>query len=259
MVCLISIFIIGEIGALRSSTLTDWVRTSDHKLQIRFASPVKADRASIPAVLDMYLGLHYGNRLTDGEWGCSIAHFRAQESALSIFPGEWSIFIEDDAKLNQDFDNYLDEVIISAPKDQSVPMGIQFYSDESSNSLNSHETAKPNELTPIKSPTLVGAVCYALNRAALGKVKNFSYKGVPVGKADFPAWRDAVTWHSPQRAGVSHPQKNHSSVGERVLASRHRNLAFKLAHLGVRVLLFIIPVPLVGNKFKWELGHIFHT
>jgi hypothetical protein len=257
VVCLINIFIIGNDGALRSSTLTDWVHTSNFNLQIRFISPVKADRSSIPAWIDGYLGLHYGNRLTDGEWGCSIAHYRAQEVASSISTSEWSLFLEDDAELSSDFDDFLDLVIGKVPKDHKFPMGIQFYFEESLGSKNLTTPDELVELKSINSTHLVGTVCYALNKEAIEEVKRFSYKGFPVGKADFPAWRDNVNWHSPNYSKVSHPQNNISSVGERVLASRKRGLAFKIAHFGIRVLLFMIPVPLVGNKFKWELGHVF--
>jgi GR25 family glycosyltransferase involved in LPS biosynthesis len=248
---MVDVFIIGIKGRLRSKSLEEWSNSGESAQTITFVDPVSYSRGQVPRLLDIYTGLHYGNRLTEGEWGCSLAHLSAQTLALSRF-SEWSLFLEDDALVSDNFTEELSHVESLLPLGHRIPLGVNCFGSRSQ----SGPTRNPSNLRFIDGSRPIGAVGYFLNRASLELATRYQYRGHPVGKADFPAWAHQVAWATLSPAIIFHVDDQISLVGPRKLASRHRGILFKAVHVATRVLLFLIPVIQIRNRLAWELDFI---
>jgi len=249
---MVEIFIVGVKGHLRSRSLEQWSSSDEYVQKIHFVDPVSYTRKQVPRLLDFYTGLHYGNRLTDGEWGCSMAHLRAQTLALSM-SCEWALFLEDDARLSDHFTEDLRNLVSLLPLSKKDPLGIHCFSSASKLGLSSN----PVSLEFLDASPPLGAVGYFLNLASLKLATRSQHRDHPVGKADFPAWAQQVAWARANPAIVFHEEDRISLVGPRQLASRHRGILFKLVHAATRIVLFLIPVIKIRNRLSWELDFIF--
>jgi hypothetical protein len=248
---MVDVFIIGIKGRLRSKSLGEWSDSGKSAQTITFVDPVSYSRGQVPRLLDMYTGLHYGNRLTDGEWGCSLAHLNAQTQALSK-SSEWVLILEDDARVSDNFAEELRILVSLLPLGQDHPLGVNCFGSKSAPRPLGNQV---NLEFLHRSPPL-GAVGYLLNQSALELATRSQYRDHPVGKADFPAWAHQVTWARARPAIVFHEEDQISFVGPRQLASRHRGILFKLVHAATRVLLFLLPVVNIRNRLSWEFDFI---
>jgi GR25 family glycosyltransferase involved in LPS biosynthesis len=248
---MVEIFIIGVKGHLRSRSLEQWSSSDEYVQKIHFVDPVSYTRKQVPRLLDLYTGLHYGNRLTDGEWGCSLAHLSAQTLALST-SSEWSLFLEDDARISDNFTEDLRKLVSLLPLSKEHPLGIHCFSSMSTSGL----SRNPVNLEFSDALPPLGAVGYFLNRASLELATRSHHRGHPVGKADYPAWSHQVAWAIADPAIVFHEEDQISLVGPRKLASRHRSTLFKMSHATMRVFLFFVPFIKIHNRLSWELDFI---
>ena len=247
----IEIYIIGLKGQLRSKSLEEWASSVECPYRIEFVEPIYYTRVQVPRILELYTGLHYGNRLTDGEWGCSMAHLRAQILALSM-SAEWAFFLEDDARLSNNFAEELRSLVTLLPLGERQPLGVQCFGSKST----SGPSHKPVSLEFLHRAPPIGAVGYLLNRATLDLVTRSQHRGHSVGKADFPAWGHQVAWATANPTIVFHEENSVSLVGPRKLASRPRGALFKSAHALTRLLLSLVPLVKIRKRLAWELDFI---
>jgi len=247
----LQVLIIGKSGSLRSRSLQSWVENDSSGVEVNFVSPVILQNSVVPKMLDTYLSLHYGSRLTNGEWGCSIAHLTAQKQARLI-GAEWSLFLEDDAEIGPNFTSSLFALLGLLPKVEDGACAVQCFG----NSVETMELEGGFQIIQLPTGEIpLGAVGYLMNYLGLEKATSSCYRGFPIGKADFPAWAVEVQWLSASPSLVSHSEASPSLVGQRISASRKRGPFFRIYHASVRLMLSVLPFPGVNRKLFWELGH----
>ena len=248
-----AILIIGEKDTLRSLTLQALIEDSDFQKLVSFIDPVFLQYRTIPRILDFYCSLHYGNQLTLGEWGCSLAHLNAQNYAVELGV-EWVLILEDDAELVPGFKESLNELLIILDDQGRTYDAIQCFVETSGVDVS---YSNGGALEPLSHHGVLqtGAVGYALHVSILDLCRKRAYKGFPIGKADFPAWSHLATWRQLQRPLVTHQAGAPSLVGERIKASASRGIFFKFGHALIRLVLSAIPFFQIPKRFQWELGH----
>lgn len=245
-----AVFIIGKPGQLRSYSLQNWV-SNQSSFTVHFVEPVIAKFEDAPFFLKTYLTLHYAHKLTDGEWGCAIAHQRAQYLAAELGMGH-ALFIEDDAEVGSDFTNVLSEALTKAVAVSQAPAVIHgyHYGSDPGKANGGIDELRPLALTPIY------AIAYLMNQAALEKSLAATYKSFPVGKADFPSWSASIEWFGLSLPlALGHDTKT-SIVGDRPFASKQTGLIWQLLLLAIRSLLVVIPTPVKRNRAGWELKQL---
>ena len=242
------VFIIGIPGQLRSSSLQNWV-SNQSSFEVYFVEPVMAKFQDAPFFLKTYLTLHYAHKLTDGEWGCAIAHQRAQIFAKGLGL-QHALFLEDDAEVESDFTKALTDALVKAAVVSHAPAVVHGYNYESyvTKAHGINEGLNTLVVTPIY------AIAYIMNQAALEMSIAASYKSFPVGKADFPSWSVSTSWF-----GLVHPlvighDTKTSIIGDRPIASKERGLIRQLLLLSIRLFLAIIPSPVRRDRAKWEIN-----
>jgi GR25 family glycosyltransferase involved in LPS biosynthesis len=250
-----AIFVIGTPGKLRSESLQNWL-SSQSEYVVHYIDPVFRKFSTAPIGLRVYLTLHYAHPLTDGEWGCSLAHLQAQEKAREL-DLDLALFMEDDAKINPRITDVLREGLSSPAllgAEPAVLHGYQNFMPEIENTTHlSKELATKVPVPPVY------AIAYIMNKPALEIAGGQSCKSMPIGKADFPAWSASTTWFSsPSPVAVGHDEFD-SVVGDRPLASRQTGLLWQVTLVFLRILLAALPTPVRVNKFEWELAAFFRN
>jgi hypothetical protein len=221
---------------------------------IAFVDPVFLQRRTVPPVLDFYCSLHYGNQLTLGEWGCSLAHLAAQKFAAELGV-EWALILEDDAELAPDFKESLINLLTSLSGSDHTYDAVQCFGPMGTSEI-AVEVSKKIIVNPVPFYETKGAVGYVLHRSTLSLCQKNTYKGFPIGKADFPAWSHLVTWGKLQNPLITHQDGAASLVGDRVKASVPRGLSFKVGHALLRAALSVTPLFRIPRRIHWELGHL---
>ena len=243
-----AVYVIGVKGELRSPKLASWLGQNQDILDIRFVEPLRVYRRQIPLVLRLYSAMHYGAKLTDGEWGASMAHLRAQQ--LANHSGQdFVLFLEDDAVPPTCEKTEFLAVLQSTHSNSNQPIGFQFFGQKRTSTFSRSKSEIPFY-------ELSGAVAYMLNQRAISLSVQSSYKGFPAGKADFPPWSCMVTWAQLWEPNFSHCSSAESLVGERARASLPRTLGFKVLHGLTRVVLSLVPLVPIQGRLKWELSHL---
>ena len=245
-----AIFVIGVPGQLRSSSLQNWV-SKQSSYTVHFVEPVIAKFADAPLFLKVYLTLHYAHKLTDGEWGCAIAHQRAQNLAAELGVRH-ALFLEDDAEVGTDFTNILSQTLTQASAVGQAPAVIHgyHYGLGLGNSNGEIDGLSPLPLTPIY------AIAYLMNKAALEKSLAATFKSFPVGKADFPSWSASTEWFRLAEPLVLGHDTKTSIVGDRLFASKQTGLIWQVLLLAIRSLLVVVPTPVRRNRASWELKQL---
>lgn len=239
------VFVIGEQGKLRSPSLQNWI-SSQREFELHFVSPVFERFSTAPSYLRTYLNLHYAHKLTDGEWGCSIAHLRAQELAAE-FNVSSALFLEDDAVVDAEFTHSIETSLRLGILTTAVPIALHGYFNPKSLDPNREALASVLPFPPVY------AIGYMLNRSAIRVAVASSFAHLPVGKADFPSWSASVSWFStPHPLALGHNELD-SVVGDRPTASRRSGFFWQIVLVSLRLILSISPTPVKLNKFKWEI------
>jgi GR25 family glycosyltransferase involved in LPS biosynthesis len=241
------VFIIGIPGQLRSSSLQNWV-SNQSSFEVRFVDPVIAKFEDAPFFLKTYLTMHYAHKLTDGEWGCAIAHQRAQSLAKQLGL-KHALFLEDDAEVESDFTKALTDALVKAVSVSHAPAVVHGYNYEA-------YVTRANGITEGLSTLVVTpiyAIAYIMNQAALEMSIAASYKSFPVGKADFPSWSASTAWFGLTNPLAMGHDTQSSVVGDRPIASRQTGLFWQLLLVSFRFVLTAIPTPVRRDRVKWEL------
>jgi hypothetical protein len=221
---------------------------------VGFVDPVFLQRRAVPPVLDFYCSLHYGNQLTLGEWGCSLAHLAAQKFAAELGV-EWALILEDDAELAPDFRESLNNLLSSLTSSDRTYDAVQCFGSMGTSEI-AVEASKEINVFPLPFYEIKGSVGYVLHRSTLSLCQKNTYKGFPIGKADFPAWSHLVTWGKLQSPLFTHQDDAASLVGDRIKASVPRGIFFKFCHALLRAALSVIPLFQIPGRIHWELGHL---
>ena len=250
-----AIFVIGTPGKLRSESLQNWL-SSQSEYVVHYIDPVFRKFNTAPIGLRVYLTLHYAHPLTDGEWGCSLAHLQAQEKAREL-DLDLALFMEDDAKINPRIAEVLREGLSSPTllgDEPAVLHSYQKFIPKISIPTHLSEELATKVLVPP-----VYAIAYIMNKPALEIAGSRSYRSMPIGKADFPAWSASTTWFSSSfPVAIGHDEFD-SVVGDRLLASRQTGLFWQITLVFLRILLAALPTPVRVNKFEWELAVFFRN
>jgi hypothetical protein len=250
----ILLVIIGDKLNLRSSSLGKLALESEWNEKMHFVDPVILDKPSAPWILDLYCWLHYGSRLTLGEWGSSLAHQKAQNLALDL-EGEWVLFLEDDAVIDSDFKRRISLLLDDLNSINTELAAIQCFGDLEENPP-SQAVYEVEKIRAVPFHEISGGVGYLLHRSTLALCNQISYFGHPIGKSDFPAWGHLANWWQVSRPLVHHDGTLVSLVGDRIRASAPRGLGFKFGHALIRVALSLIPILPIPRRSRWELGQL---
>jgi hypothetical protein len=223
---------------------------------VHYIDPVFRKFSTAPIGLRLYLTLHYAHALTDGEWGCSLAHLQAQEKAREL-DLDLALFLEDDAKISPRVTEVLRQGLSWPSLLGDEPAVLHGYgSDNSASTIPTHSSK--GFATKLLVPP-VYAIAYIMNRSALQVADAQSFRSMPIGKADFPAWSASTTWFSSSAPLAFGHDELGSVVGDRPLASKQTGIVWQIILLFFRILLTVLPTPVNKDKFNWELTLFFRN
>ena len=251
----ILLVIIGDKHNLRSSSLSKLTREPEWNGRIHFVKPVILEKRAVPWILDWYCRLHYGTRLTLGEWGSSLAHRKAQSLAANL-ESEWVFFMEDDAVIDSRFNNRIRSLSANLNSIDTTFAAIQCFGDREMTPP-TQTVLYPQQLRAVPFHEISGGVGYLLHKSTLTLCNKVSYLGHPIGKSDFPAWSHLATWWQVSNPFVYHDETLESLVGDRMKASAPRGFGFKVGHALIRAALSLSPLVPIPRRASWELGQLF--
>ena len=247
--------IIGHKNNLRSSSLNNLTLEPDWNEKIHFVEPVILEKRTAPWLLDLYCWMHYGSRLTLGEWGSSLAHREAQNLAADL-DSEWFFFMEDDAVIDSGFKNRISSLLAELNSIYLKFPAVQCFGKQETN-LETQTLNGRQQLRAVPFHEISGGVGYLLHKSTLALCNKTSYLGHPIGKSDFPAWSHLATWWQVSNPFVYHDSTLESLVGDRIQASAPKGFGFKVGHALMRAALSLSPFIPIPRRARWELGQLF--
>lgn len=209
--------VLGKPGCLRSEPLESFAAGVETCL---FVEPVRIEPGDRSETLvdDLLSEVLLGKRLSDSELGCAITHKNACASAIEVLGSQnemkWALFVEDDADLDAEVFNKIQNELNSL--DTEVATLVNY---DSRNQNRTFPSQRRNAEKPLLFSRFwfAGAVCYAVNRKGLQYLQNF--KELPIDfVADWPVYYSRLklfvsnqTWVyevlGPSSIGVRHNQK----------------------------------------------------
>jgi Glycosyltransferase family 25 (LPS biosynthesis protein) len=230
----LQLFIVGEMGSLRSSSLAAYLGST--RLPVTFIPPQYVDGSKRGSMVRFYERMLYLNPLTDGEVGCSVAHWLAQDSAR-VSDCEWGVFLEDDADLPRNFEEILKSLVSDVSGQVQEPVALQlFHKSYEASILESGNSSLARE----RAHRLRGTVAYCLSRSAIQSSSLAVFRGDVFCKADFPLWSSTCVWYQATPAVVGEASNVESLVGARVEAQKAISPAWQL----IRILMRMTSIPL---------------
>ena len=236
------LIVLGLPGKLRSQSLDELSQEVSNCVYVppRFKT---VDRNAL-TVNESRTKLLTGRKLSDADVSCALTHKRAVVAAETEFQTHehisWALIAEDDADIDlRTFQRVADE-LNSARID--VPVLVKFYSAPSLRHLTRRMTLSRRSNLLSSRHWLAGAVCYAMNRAAVREILPFAR--MPVDNvADWPIYYSRLNLLVSGEVSVSEVT-GPSTIGKRDsmgVFSRILLHSRQIRHLGILSRIYGLP------------------
>lgn len=207
----ITFIIIGLCGNLRSKPLDGFLGSG---IEHHIVSPVlyhnQKHRGQLATLSQQKLML--GRELSFAEVGCALAHRDAVLKAQNLFREdeclEWVVIAEDDADLSEEIGRKVSKYLGTWLT--QTPSLVNLYSPDRIRNSSVRNNNRPHKKQVILRP---GTVCYAINRAGLGRLELFSRSPVNF-VADWPLFFTDLKFFFTTQISVSEVA-GPSTIGDR--------------------------------------------